>query len=128
MNDMNPIVFWPANLVEIVPPIKAGTRDAEFLQCSAHRQMRLLDQSDDLQFLGSRISHSSLPPSAIMLFLSNRNSSACSATTYFNARASRRRSLTSPLVAARAVTPDNRRLCTNSTAPGRRSFAHSSFA
>jgi hypothetical protein len=55
----------------------------------------LLDQPDDLQLFGSRISHSSLPPSAIMLFLSRRNSRACSATTSFSAWASRRRSLTS---------------------------------
>jgi hypothetical protein len=35
------------------------------------------------------------PPSAIMLFLSRRNFRACSATTSFNSRASRHRSLTS---------------------------------
>src|SRR4051794_32600470 len=40
--------------------------------------MRLLDQPDDLQLFGSRISHSSSAPSAIMLFfLSRRNSRAC---------------------------------------------------
>jgi hypothetical protein len=37
-------------------------------------------------------------------------SSACSATTSFRARASRRRSVTSLLVAARAVSPARRRL------------------
>ena len=45
-----------------------------------------------------------------MLFLSNRNSRACSATTSFNALASCRRSLTSLLVAARAVSPASLRL------------------
>src|SRR3954469_20335945 len=72
--------------------------------------MRLLDQPDDLQLFGSRISHSSSAPSAIMLFLSRRNSRACSATTSFSAWACRRRSVTSPLVAARAVSPARRRL------------------
>src|SRR5208282_206254 len=72
--------------------------------------MRLFDQPDDFQLFGSGIPHSSLPPSAIMLFLSRRNSRACSATTSFSARASRRRSLTSLLVAARAVSPAKRRL------------------
>src|ERR1019366_3711051 len=76
----------------------------------ALRQMGLLNQPDDLQLFGSWIPHSSLSPSAIMLFLSRRNSRACSATTSFSARASRRRSLTSPLVAARAVSPAKRRL------------------
>src|SRR4029078_323321 len=65
--------------------------------------MGLLDQPNDLQLLGGGVSHSSSPPSAIMLFLSNRNSSACSATTALSSCASRRKSLTSPLVAARAV-------------------------
>src|SRR3954471_2954657 len=66
--------------------------------------MRLLDQPDDLQLFGSRISHSSSAPSAIMLFLSRRNSRACSATTSFSAWASRRRSLTSPLAPGDALT------------------------
>ena len=43
-------------------------------------------------------------------FLSRRSSSACSATTTLNSWASRRRSLTSLLVAARAVSPARRRL------------------
>ena len=71
----------------------------------AFGQMGSLDQADDFQFLRSRISHSSPSPSAIMLFLSRRNSRACSATTSFSARASCRRSQTSLLVAARAVSP-----------------------
>ena len=45
-----------------------------------------------------------------MLFLSRRSSSACSATTSFSVLASRRRSVTSLLVAARAVSPASRRL------------------
>jgi hypothetical protein len=43
-------------------------------------------------------------------FLSKRFSSVRSATHSFRARASRRRSCTSPVVAARAVSPANRRL------------------
>jgi hypothetical protein len=45
----------------------------------------------------------------IMLFLSKRSSSVCSATTSFRSRASWRRSLTSSVVAARAVSPASRR-------------------
>src|SRR6202011_61479 len=100
----------PAALVEVAPSVKGGARDAELLQRPARRQMGLLNQPDDLQLFGSWIPHSSLSPSAIMLFLTRRNSRACSATTSFSARASRRRSLTSPLVAARAVSPARRRL------------------
>src|ERR1700730_3177360 len=58
----------------------------------------------------SGIPHSSPSPSAIMLFLSRRKSRACSATTSFSARASRRRSLTSPLVAARAASAPMRQI------------------
>src|SRR3981189_1098031 len=72
--------------------------------------MRLLDQSDDLVLLGCRISHASSSPSPLMLFLSRRFSRVRSATTSFKAVASRRRSFTSPDVAARAVSPANRRL------------------
>src|SRR3546814_10678118 len=74
------------------------------------RQVRLLDGSDDLELLGCGIPHSSLSPSATMLFLSRRVSSVRSATHSFRARASRRRSWTSPVVAARAVSPARRRL------------------
>src|SRR6185436_380242 len=47
------------------------------------RQMRLLDEPNDLELLGAGEPHASSPPSAIMLFLSKRSSSACSATTSF---------------------------------------------
>src|SRR5258708_16165946 len=70
--------------------------------------MRLLDQLDDLGLLGCRISHASSSPSPLMLFLSRRFSRVRSATTSFKAVASRRRSFTSPDVAARAVSPANR--------------------
>ena len=43
------------------------------------------------------------PPSAIMLFLSSRSSRACSATTSFSCRASRRRSVTSLLVSRSGI-------------------------
>lgn len=61
---------------------------------------------------GSAEADISFPVSPIRdhVFLSRRSSSACSATTSFSARASRRRSITSLLVAARAVSPASRRL------------------
>jgi len=64
-----------------------------------------LDQSDDLDLLGCGVSHTSSPPSPVMLFFSRRFSRVRSATTSFSAWASRRRSLTSSDVAARAVSP-----------------------
>src|SRR3546814_2950408 len=74
------------------------------------RQVRLLDDPNDLQLLGCGLPHSSSALSAIMLFLSNRFSSVRLATHSLRARASRRRSCTSPVVAARAVSPAKRRL------------------
>src|SRR5215813_6276952 len=100
----------PTGLEAIIPSIERARQDAELVQCPPHRQAGLLNQADDLQLLGGRVSHSPSPPSAIMLFFSSRSSSACSATTSFRARASRRRSVTSLLVAARAVSPASRRL------------------
>ena len=79
-----------------------------FCQRALHRQMRLLDQPDDLQLLGGGISHAPSSPSAVTLFLSRRFSRVSSATTSFRADASRRRSLTSSEVAARAVSPASR--------------------
>ena len=38
-----------------------------------HRQVRSLDQPDDLQLFRCRIPHAASPPSAIMLFLSRRS-------------------------------------------------------
>ena len=100
----------PAFEVAIIPAVECPTRDAELVQRALGRQVRLLDGSDDLELLGCGIPHSSLPPSATMLFLSRRFSSVRSATHSFRARASRRRSWTSPVVAARAVSPARRRL------------------
>src|SRR4029077_4256947 len=82
----------------------------ELFQGPPSRQMRLLDQPDALSLVGCGISHASSPPSPIMLFLSNRFSSVRSATTSFNACASRRRSFPSSEVAARAVSPASRLL------------------
>src|SRR5271165_3354016 len=96
--------------VTIIPAIERGARDAEVVQRALGRQMRLLDQLDDLGLLGGGISHASSSPSPLMLFLSRRFSRVRSATTSFKAMASRRRSFTSPEVAARAVSPANRRL------------------
>src|SRR5262249_44843318 len=100
--------FGAAGAVKIVPPIKSRPGNAELFQGAAHRQRGLLDELDDLQLLGSRISHSASSPSPITLFLSNRFSSVSSATTSLRADASRRRSLTSSEVAARVVSPASR--------------------
>src|SRR5690606_5662239 len=51
----------------VIPAIEGRARYAEFLQCAPRRQVRVLDQPDDLQLLGCGVSHSSSPPSAIML-------------------------------------------------------------
>src|ERR1700724_267690 len=88
--------------------VKCGPRNAELFQRALDRQGRLLDQPDDLGFLGCGVSHASYSPSVIMLFLSRRFSRVSSATTSFRALASRRRSFTSSEVAARAVSPASR--------------------
>src|SRR3954453_3103762 len=97
--------FRPARSIEIIPVVKCGPGNAELVQRAPDRQMRLLDKPDDLELLGCGIPHSPSPPSAIMLFLSSRSASACSATTSLSSWASRRRSLTSSEVAALAVSP-----------------------
>src|SRR5205085_5963425 len=102
--------FRPAGAVAIVPAVERRRPDTQHLQGSPGRQMRLLDQANDFELLGAGEPHASSPPSAIMLFLSSRNSSACSATTSFRSWAWRLRSFTSSLVAARAVSPARRRL------------------
>src|SRR3546814_5190697 len=91
-------------------PTRRSSDLAQLVQRALGGQVRLLDDPDDLELLGCRIPHSSSPPSAIMLFLSRRFSKVRSATHSFRARASRRRSCTSPVVAARAVSPARRRL------------------
>src|SRR6185312_5193825 len=96
--------------VTVIPAIKRGARDAELVQRALGRQMGLLDQLDDLGLFGRRIPHASSSPSPFMLFLSRRFSRVRSATTSFKAAVSRRRSFTSPEVAARAVSPASRRL------------------
>src|SRR5450755_4714865 len=100
----------PALTISVIPAVERSAGDAEFVQGALGRQMRLLDQLDDLGLLGCRISHASSSPSPLMLFLSRRFSRVRSATTSFKAVASRRRSFTSPDVAARAVSPANRRI------------------
>src|SRR5215471_12576237 len=96
--------------ISVIPAVERSAGDAEFVQGALGRQMRLLDKLDDLGLLGCRISHASSSPSPLMLFLSRRFSRVRSATTSFKAAASRRRSFTSPDVAARAVSPASRRL------------------
>src|SRR6202043_54092 len=100
--------FGPAGAIQIVPAVEGRLWNTEFLQRAAHRQMGLLDELDDRQFFASRISHAASSPSPVTLFLSRRFSRVSSATTSFRADASRRRSLTSSEVAARAVSPASR--------------------
>src|SRR4051794_6163922 len=91
--------------VAVVPSIKGRPRDAELLERPACRQVGGFDQPDDLDLLGCGVSHAGSPPSPVMLFFSRRFSRVRSATTSFSAWASRRRSLPSSDVAARAVSP-----------------------
>ena len=74
---------------------------------------RLLDQPDDLQLLANDLSVAMHPQPQSRFFFSSRFSSMSSATTSFNALASRRSSLTSSEVAARAVSPARRFLPTS---------------
>src|SRR4051812_8719199 len=80
--------LWAAFLVQVVPAVEGGARDPKPLQGAADRQVRPLDQADDLKLLGGWVPHSWSAPSAIKLFLSSRSSSACSATTSLRVRAS----------------------------------------
>src|SRR6185437_6818117 len=102
--------FRPAVTIAIIPSVKGGAGNTEFVQGALGRQMRLLDQLDNLCLFGCRISHASSSPSPFRLFLSRRFSRVRSATTSFKAVDARRRSFTSLEVAARAVSPANRRL------------------
>ena len=71
----------------------------------------------DLGLVGGGHSHASSPPSPIMLFAGNRFSRVRSATTSLSACVSRRESFTSSDVAARAVSPANRRFPGHSRTP-----------
>src|SRR5665213_2283113 len=84
--------FRPTLAISIVPAVERGARDAELFQRALGRQVRLLDQLDDLGLFGGRISHASSSPSPFMLFLSRRFSRVRSATTSFKADVSRRES------------------------------------
>lgn len=99
----------PTRQIQVVPTIKCWPRNADLCQSASHRQAGLLDDPNDLKLLFGNVYHSWLPPTPIMLFLSNRSSTVCSATTSFSALASRLKSFTSLEVAARAVSPDRRR-------------------
>jgi hypothetical protein len=93
--------------VAVVPSVKRRCRNAELIQGAADRQVGAFDQADDLQLLGCWVSHAPSPPSPVMLFFSSRFSSICSASASLRSRISRRRSLTSPEEAWRAVSPAN---------------------
>src|SRR3546814_2479239 len=70
----------PALEVAVVPALEGPARDAQLLQRALGRQVRLLDDPNDLQLLGCGLPHSSSALSAIMLFLNNRFSSVRLAT------------------------------------------------
>lgn len=99
-----------ANEIAVVPAAEGPAWDPQPVQRFAGWQMGLLDEIDDLELFRCGIPHSCSSPSAIMLFLSRRFSSVRSATHSFSALASRRRYLTSSLMAARVVSPARRRL------------------
>jgi hypothetical protein len=58
----------PAFEVAVIPAVEGPTRDAELIQRPLGRQVRLLDDPDDLELLGCRIPYSSPSPSAIILY------------------------------------------------------------
>src|SRR3546814_4863830 len=62
----------PALEVAVVPALEGPARDAQLLQRALGRQVRLLDDPNDLQLLGCGLPHSSSALSAIMLFFSHR--------------------------------------------------------
>ena len=71
---MRPASAWaiclpsPRALVATVPSVKSREQNTDLLQRLACRQTGLLDQADDFQFIGGRVSHSPSSPSAIMFF------------------------------------------------------------
>src|SRR5260370_17043212 len=90
--------FRPAGLVQIVPAVEGGTRNADLFQRPPHWQGRLLDEPDDLKLLGGGIPHVASSPSAVTLFLSRRFSRVSSPTPSFTALPSPPRPLTSSYV------------------------------
>src|ERR1700704_3803391 len=83
--------FRPTGLVQIVPAVKGGARNANLFQRPPHWQGGLLDEPDDLKLLGGGVPHAASSPSAVTLFLSRRFSRVRSATTSFSALLDRRR-------------------------------------
>ena len=51
----------PAGAIKIIPVVKSGPGNAELLQRAFNRQMRVLDQPDDLKLLGRGISFAFSP-------------------------------------------------------------------
>ena len=94
----------------VIPAVERPARNTQLVQSVLGWQVRLLDDPDNLQLFCGGVPHSSSPPSAVMLFFRRRFSSVRSATHSLRARASRRRSCTSLVVALRAVSPARRRL------------------
>jgi hypothetical protein len=60
--------FRPTGLVQIVPAVEGGARNANLFQRPPHRQGGLLDQPDDLKLLGGGVPHVASSPSAVTLF------------------------------------------------------------
>src|SRR5258708_22356749 len=64
--------FRPTGLVQIVPTVEGGARNADLFQPPPHRPRGLLDEPDDLKLLGGGGSHATSSPSAATPFLCRR--------------------------------------------------------
>ena len=104
----SPKAFRQRIFASIIPAVKRGGWNTDLGQGASDRQMRLLHQANDLKLLCAKIPHAWSPPAPVMFFLSRRFSRLRSATSSFRAKASVRRSFTSPAFAWRAVSPASR--------------------
>jgi hypothetical protein len=64
----NPAAAYARNLIVIVPAIKRGARNAQLIQRLFDWQVRTFNKVKDLKLFRCGVSHSTSPPSAIMLF------------------------------------------------------------
>src|SRR5215467_1912763 len=100
-------------LVALIPSIEGAASQVQLGQRLLDWQRRLLHQPNELQFLRSigtgHPSHSS-PVGSSRLFFSTRFFNTNSATSCLSCSFSRRRSLTSSLLACRLVSPVSRAL------------------
>src|SRR6266480_2641453 len=99
--------FDPALLITAVPVVERRSRDPDRRQRATDRERRLFHQFDDLELFRCGIPHEASSPSPRTLFLSRRFSIRSSASVSLSWRASALSSLTSSVVASRAVSPQN---------------------